>query len=209
MLKKIMLGVAAMLVLTFGVYAQADSSKTEGPKASASDSSDKPAVFRPTKEQIRKGQETLIAKKLWNGEATGVYGECRPAIKEYQKSNGLEVNGKFDKPTLAKMGIPLTGGKSSSSKSSSGEAKHSAPFRATKEQIAGLQKVLKSEKMFTGEANGERTDDLKDAVKKYQGAHGLNATGGINGATLEKAGIALTDSQKASMSGEKTSDKKN
>src|ERR1043166_806369 len=205
MLKKILLGIAVLISLAFSVFAQ-DAAKTEGPKASTSESSSKPAAFRPTKEQIKKGQRILIDKKLWNGEATGVYGECRPAIKEYQKANGLEQTGKFDRPTLAKMGIPLTDSQKgiesgsskskSSSKSSDGDAKRAAPFKATKDQIAALQKVLKTEKLFSGEANGERSDELKDAVKKYQAAHGLNATGGINAATLEKAGIALTDSQK-------------
>jgi len=217
MLKRILLGVVTMLALTFGIYAQADSSgKKEETKAAASETSDKPAAFRPTKEQIKKGQEVLIAKKLWNGEATGIYGECRPAIKDYQKANGLDQTGKFDKATLSKMGIPLTdkqkgietpsSGKSSSSSGSAGGEKHAAPFRATKDQISALQKVLKDAKMFSGDANGERSDDLMEAVKKYQSAHGLNATGGINGATLEKAGIALTDSQKASMSGHKAGD---
>jgi peptidoglycan hydrolase-like protein with peptidoglycan-binding domain len=219
MLKRSFLGIAVMLLLTLGIYAQGDapSAKKEETKAAASDTASKTTAFRPTKEQIRKGQEILIAQKLWTGEATGIYGESRPAVKAYQKANGLEQNGKFDRPTLAKMGIPLTDNqkgigsassskRSSSSKSSSGEAKRAAPFRATKDQIAALQKVLKNEKLFSGEANGERSDELKDAVKKYQSAHGLNATGGINAATLEKAGIALTDSQKAGAVAQKTAD---
>lgn len=74
--------------------------------------------------------------------------------------------------------------------------KRPAPFSANKDQITALQKVLKDGKMFTGEANGERSDALKDAVKAYQKANGLKETGGINAATLEKAGIALTDKQK-------------
>jgi len=216
MLKRLFLAIAAMLFLTCGICAQADSSssKSEATKASASENDSKPAAFRPTKDQIKKGQEILIAKKFWNGEATGVYGESRSAIKDYQKANGLEQTGKFDKATLAKMGIPLTdkqkgietpsSSKSSSSSSSNGETKHSPIFRATKEQIAALQKVLKDAKLFSGAADGERSDELKEAVKKYQEANGLKATGGINGATLEKAGIALTDSQKAGMSGQKT-----
>jgi peptidoglycan hydrolase-like protein with peptidoglycan-binding domain len=60
-----------------------------------------------------------------------------------------------------------------------------------------LQTVLKNAKMFNGEADGTRTDELKEAVKKYQEANGLKVTGGINAETLTKAGIALTDKQKA------------
>lgn len=75
--------------------------------------------------------------------------------------------------------------------------KRAAPFQATKDQIIALQNVLIKGKMFTGEANGERSEALKDAVKKYQEANGLKATGGINAVTLEKMGIALTEKQKA------------
>lgn len=74
--------------------------------------------------------------------------------------------------------------------------KRPAPFQANKDQIMALQTKLKEAKLFSAEANGERSDDLKAAVKKYQEANNLKATGGINAATLEKAGIALTDKQK-------------
>ncbi|CAN5441203.1 hypothetical protein BH10ACI3_BH10ACI3_20890 [soil metagenome] len=74
--------------------------------------------------------------------------------------------------------------------------KRPAPFQANKDQITALQTKLKDAKLFTGAADGERSDALKESVKKYQEANGLKATGGINAATLEKAGIALTDKQK-------------
>ena len=225
MYKKILLILSVCLLFSIGIFAQDDAAKTEKTEksASTSESSTKPAAFRPTKDQIRKGQEILIEKKLWDGEATGVYGESRPAIKAYQKANGLEQNGKFDKPTLAKMGIPLTDkqkgvdtsteAKSStssttktSSSSTSEGPKRPAPFQATKEQITSLQTKLKESKLFSGEATGERSDDLKEAVKKYQEAHDLKATGGINAATLEKMGIALTDKQKANVAAQKAYD---
>lgn len=77
--------------------------------------------------------------------------------------------------------------------------KKPAPFQATKDQIVALQKVLKEAKLFAGEADGARSEALKEAVKKYQEANGLKATGGINAATLEKMGIELTDTQKANV----------
>lgn len=233
MIKKILLVVSVCLVFSAGIYAQDDSAagkadKTET-KASTSDTP-KATAFRPTKEQIRKGQEILIAQKLWDGEATGTYGECRPAIKAYQKANGLDQNGKFDKATLTKMGIALTDkqkgvepasdakatstttkttastSSTTSTASTSEGPKRPAPFQATKEQITTLQTKLKEAKLFSGEADGERSDDLKEAVKKYQEAHDLKATGGINAATLEKMGIALTDKQKANVAAQKAYD---
>ncbi len=235
MTRKLLLVLSISVLFTGGIYAQADSTsvkaeetkaKTEETKASAAETSTKPASFRPTKDQIKRGQEILIEKKLWDGEATGIYGDCRPAIKDYQKANGLEQTGKFDKPTLAKMNIPLTDkqkgidagsdSKSSTTKTSSASAssktpsdegpKRPAPFQASKEQITALQTKLKEAKLFSGEADGERSDELKEAVKKYQEANGLKATGGINAATLEKMGIALTDKQKANVAAQKAYD---
>lgn len=216
MLKKIMLTLSVCVLFAAGVYAQDDTAKTakaeKTEKSVSASETSKPAAFRPTKDQIKKGQEILIAKKLWDGEATGVYGDCRPAIKEYQKANGLEQNGKFDKPTLAKMGIPLNdkqkGGDSTSSTTKSSSTSSSKPiFRATEDQIRALQIKLKEAKLFTGDADGKRSDELKAAVRKYREANGLTAGDGINAATLEKAGIALTDKQKESAAGKKADDK--
>ena len=225
MIKKILLVLSVMVLFAVGIFAQdgAATAKKET-SASTSDAPAKTVAFRPTKEQIKKGQEILIAQKLWDGEATGIYGECRPAIKAYQKANGLEQTGKFDKPTLAKMNIPLTdkqkgmdsGSSSSTSKtassstastsSSSEGPKKPPPFRATKEQITMLQEKLKAAKLFAGEADGERSDELKESIRKYQEANDLKVTGTINAVTLEKMGIALTDKQKENVAAQKAYD---
>ncbi len=63
-------------------------------------------------------------------------------------------------------------------------------FRANKEQITTVQKMLKVEE------TGKMDDVTRAAIKKYQPENGLKATGTLNRATLEKMGIALTDKQK-------------
>lgn len=70
------------------------------------------------------------------------------------------------------------------------EATKKAVFRATKEQITAVQKMLKSPE------TGKMDDAFRTEIKKYQSANGLKATGTLNRATLEKMGIALTDRQK-------------
>lgn len=90
----------------------------------------------------------------------------------------------------------ITGHTTISNPSATADPKRPAPFQATKEQIMALQKALKDAKLFTGEADGERSDALKEAVTSYQKANDLKTTGGINAATLDKMGIALTDKQK-------------
>lgn len=63
-------------------------------------------------------------------------------------------------------------------------------FRANKEQITAVQKMLKIEE------TGKMDDVTRAAIKEYQPKNGLKATGTLNRATLEKMGIALTDKQK-------------
>ncbi len=71
------------------------------------------------------------------------------------------------------------------------ETKKRAPiFRATKDQITQVQKMLKVTE------TGKMDDPFRDEIKKYQTGNGLKATGTLNRATLEKMGIELTDKQK-------------
>ena len=63
-------------------------------------------------------------------------------------------------------------------------------FRANKEQITAVQKMLKVEE------TGKLDTVTRAAIKKYQPENGLKATGTLNRATLEKMGIELTDKQK-------------
>ncbi len=210
-------------MFVFGSLAIAQTPTPTPTPAKSTASADKPAKppqFRSTKDQVKEAQTMLKSKGKFSGEVTGVSSaEWKTAVKAYQGDNGLTKTGSLNRATLEKMGIALTdkqkdipvnpdhiasgdgkgaktdGAAKTDAKSSDGPKKP-APFTANKDQITALQKVLIAGKMFAGEANGERSDALKDAVKAYQKANGLKETGGINAATLEKAGIALTDKQK-------------
>lgn len=177
-------------------------------------------VFRPTKDQIKQVQGLLVARQLYSGEPSGKYDDAtRAGIKTFQKTNGLKETGTLNRATLEKFGVELTDSqkaipvdpnsfasasgddskktKSTKTEKSGDKPKRAAPFRATNEQLIALQRVLKAENLFTGEADGKRSDDFKAAVKKFQAAKGLNATGGVNAETLKAAGVELTDQQKA------------
>ena len=69
-------------------------------------------------------------------------------------------------------------------------------FRANKEQVMQAQKMLKEKSMYSGEETGKLDSDTRAGLKKFQSENGLNATGTLNRATLEKMNIALTDKQK-------------
>jgi peptidoglycan hydrolase-like protein with peptidoglycan-binding domain len=95
-----------------------------------------------------------------------------------------------------------TGGSASvSSKASSGAkpaaGKRGPIFRANKDQIIAAQSMLKQKGIYAGEANGKLDPDTRASLRSYQKENGLRASGTLNRATLEKMGIALTDSQKA------------
>jgi len=70
-------------------------------------------------------------------------------------------------------------------------------FRANKDQIIQVQKMLKDKGLYTGDATGKMDDPFRTAIKSYQKDNGLKQTGTLNRATLEKMGIVLTDAQKA------------
>jgi len=63
-------------------------------------------------------------------------------------------------------------------------------FRANKDQVIQAQKMLKVAE------SGKLDKTTRAAIKVFQGANGLKATGTLNRATLEKMNITLTDKQK-------------
>ena len=84
-----------------------------------------------------------------------------------------------------------TGGATAQTASAETAVKKRPPiFRASKDQIIEAQKTLKVAE------SGKLDDDTRAALKTFQGANGLKATGTLNRATLEKMNIALTDKQK-------------
>lgn len=69
-------------------------------------------------------------------------------------------------------------------------------FRANKAQITEVQELLKGKGIYAGDATGKLDPATRTSIKAYQKDNGLRSTGTLNRATLEKMGIALTESQK-------------
>ena len=195
MIKRILFSTLMLVSLSSVLFAQGTSPSPSATPKATSEAKPKKPVFRSTKDQVKEAQTMLKASKVFSGEPTGVSSaDWKTAVKTYQGDNGLAKTGSLNRATLEKMGIALTdkqkeipvnpdhlasGTADSKPKKTSDKTpkpsekttdgpKRPAPFTATKEQIAALQKVLKDGKMFDGEANGERSDALKDSVKKYQ-----------------------------------------
>ena len=70
-------------------------------------------------------------------------------------------------------------------------------FRASADQVKQAQAILKQRNFYSGEETGKLSPETRAALKLYQAAEALKATGTLNKATLMKMGIALTDKQKA------------
>ena len=85
----------------------------------------------------------------------------------------------------------------SKSSTNTNKTKRGPVFRATADQIKQAQAILKQRNFYAGEETGKLSPETRTALKLYQGAEGLKATGTLNKLTLVKMGIALTDRQKA------------
>ena len=70
-------------------------------------------------------------------------------------------------------------------------------FRATKDQIKQAQAILKQRGFYTGEQSGTLDADTRSGLRKYQEAEKIKVTGTLNKVTLEKMGVALSETQKA------------
>lgn len=71
-------------------------------------------------DDVVKVQKRLIQYDYLDGSADGRYGEAtRDAVRLFQKKNGLPVDGKVGPATAAKLGVTLSGAKSSSARAAS------------------------------------------------------------------------------------------
>lgn len=84
-----------------------------------------------------------------------------------------------------------------STQTSTKQAKRGPVFRATKEQINQAQAILKSRGFYNGEQIGKLDEATREGLRRYQQAEGLKVTGTLNKITLEKMNIALTEKQKS------------
>ncbi len=160
----------------------------------------KPA-FRANKDQL------IMAQKILKVEPTGKPDAAtRTAIIAFQKEKELKETGVLDRETMQKLGIGLTTAQREISIAPPPDEKKTEPgdspkppttgFRATKDQIIQVQKLLKAGGFYSGEATGIVNAATGEGLKKYQAANDLEATGAINQITLEKMDIPVTEKQR-------------
>lgn len=207
-MKKLMYAIFASLLFGISINAQTTpTAPSSAATASQTEAKPKRKNFRANKEQIKQAQKMLKV-----GESGTMDDATKTAVKTYQGENGLRKSGSLNRATLEKMNIALTDAQkeipisessyvkaktASSTAADASEPKKRGPvFRATKEQIMEVQKMLKDKQMYAGEATGKLDDATREGIRKFQTANGVKMTGTLNKETLEKMNITLTDRQK-------------
>ncbi|MGI8788895.1 MAG: peptidoglycan-binding domain-containing protein [Pyrinomonadaceae bacterium] len=200
-MKKLILLLLVALSMSIAVFAQTNT--TQKDSSTTTETKKRPPIFRATKDQI-----TQVQKMLKVTETGKMDDAFRDEIKKYQSSNGLKATGTLNRATLEKMNVELTDkqkeipvnpnsfASTDDSKTTKSKTPRKAPFRANKEQIMAVQKMLKEKSMYAGEETGKLDDATRDGLKKFQEANNIKVTGTLNKETLEKTGVPLTDKQK-------------
>ena len=158
-------------------------------------------AFRANKDQL------IMAQKILKVEPTGKPNAAtKTAITAFQREKSLKETGVLDRETMQKLGIGLTTAQREISTDVVPDEKKTAlgdspkppttSFRATKDQIIRVQKLLKAGGFYSGEATGIVNAATGEGLKKYQAENDLEATGAINQITLEKMDIPVTEKQR-------------
>ena len=97
--------------------------------------------------------------------------------------------------TKAKTATSNASGKSShkSTKKTSSRRKEKGQIAPTPDRISTIQEALAKDGSFTSTPNGKWDDSTVEAMKKFQGAHGLNPSGKAGRADVGKAGFGLAN----------------
>lgn len=133
---------------------------------------------------VRKLQNALKEKGYYKDVVDGRYGATtEAAVIKYQKKIGITADGKAGYKTQN----ALYNGVSSINEGEREDVaadvvvrvsdQHSLYYGCTGPRVKTLQKALKQLKYYKGNIDGVFGDLLRDAVKKFQAAHGLKADG--------------------------------
>ena len=106
----------------------------------------------------------------------------------FAKAGALQAQAPSNK---TKTSTSNSSGKSShkSTKKTSSRRKEKGQMAPTPDRISTIQEALAKDGSFTSTPNGKWDDSTVEAMKRFQGAHGLNPSGKLDALTLEKLGL--------------------
>jgi len=138
---------------------------------------------------VRALQNQLIKLKYMSGYSDGSYGEkTKSAVENFQRNNGLTVDGKAGKTTLAKLyasDAVDANGKGGSSSSGSGDSTGYTTLQEGDEgaSVKKLQERLKELGYYSGSVDGKFGSGTLTAVRAFQEAMKLTVDGKAGSAT--------------------------
>ena len=128
-------------------------------------------------------QTSLAGAGYYQGEIDGVYGPATvEAVSALQKAHGLPVTGTVDKATDAALQADL-------------QAKGGVAAQQATASTAAVQQTLKLAGYWTGPVDGAWTPALTEALKNFQVALGVPATGTVDPATIAALQKAIADAK--------------
>src|SRR6266481_478374 len=101
-------------------------------------------------------------------------------------ATSAKTQGAAQKKSTASRSGSSTHRARSSKKSSRREPGQKVP---TPDRISQIQQALAKDGSYSGTPNGKWDDSTMEATRKFQEAHGLNATGKLDAKTLQKLGL--------------------
>ena len=133
---------------------------------------------------VRKVQKRLINLGYLSGSADGDYGNMtKNAVKDFQRNNGLSVTGSVNSATLNKLNSSSAKKAGSTSSSSNGTCKPGDSGDAVRKV---QKRLIALGYLSNGSADGSYGNQTKKAVTTFQKQNGLQQTGTVNSATLNK-----------------------
>jgi peptidoglycan hydrolase-like protein with peptidoglycan-binding domain len=134
---------------------------------------------------IRKVQQTLNNRGFEAGPADGTMSaQVQAAIRDFQKSENLEPTGQLNEQTLAALGMPAE---------PTLAIERRAPIFVVPPASATVrraQQALNDRGFQAGPPDGVLGPATQTALRNFQAAERLEATGRLNRATLDALGIA-------------------
>lgn len=103
---------------------------------------------------------------------------------------GWSATSASGKATRSSAKSAASAGKSRGKRSSRHSARRQKGQKApAPERISEIQQALAKDGSFNGKPNGKWDDSTVEAMKKFQAGHGLNPSGKLDAATLQKLGL--------------------
>jgi peptidoglycan endopeptidase LytF len=171
--------------------------------------------------QIRSAQRELKNDGFYNGTVDGVNGPMtQRAIRQYQRSNNLQANGRLDRQTCNKLGMTGNMGEANRSAdenngamNNKGQNRWNNDHRAMNENngnqyshdrymnqsrssstVEAAQRQLKQKGLYHGAVDGVNGAMTQAAVRRYQQHNNLRVNGELDNQTLNNLGVSTNGS---------------